>query len=544
MEWKFNLRISGYILLLLAITAACTGRREVDARRVFRYNESKGIARLDPAFARTQTIIWPVSQLYNGLVEMNDSLQIVPSIAKSWKVSENGLEYRFILRTDVYFHDDSLFRDGKGRRVLASDFVYSFNRIISPSIASPGLWIFANVDTTNGKGFEAVSDSVFVIHLKSPFSSFLSFLTMPYCYVVPHEVVDYYGSDFRSHPVGTGPFMFKTWREGEKLIFVKNPNYFEKDRNGKRLPYLDAISITFITDKQSEFLEFMKGNLDFLSGVNAAYKDELITRSGYLNPKYQGRFQLITQPYLNTEYLGFMLDSTLLKSPYQRKALRKAINFGFDRSNMIKYLRNNLGTSAYNGFVPLGLPAFDKDLSMYRFNSDSARIYLARAGFPNGKGLPPISLTTTADYLDLAEFIQHELSEVGISMNIEISTGATFREMVANSKVEFFRASWIADYPDAENYLSLFYSHNFCPGGPNTTHFSNRQFDELYEKAILERNSDKRNELYKKMNRIVADEAPVVPLFYDKVVRLCPINITGFSSNAMNMLKLKYVVKK
>lgn len=531
------------ILFVLIIIISCNSKKNTDTRKAFRYNESKGIITLDPAFARRENEIRPISQLYNGLLEMDDSLRISPSIAKSWSISPDGKEYIFNLRTDVYFHDHALFPNGKGRKVVAQDFVYSFNRILDPKIASPGLWIFSQVDTANNKGFQALNDTTFVIKLVRPFSSFLGLLTMPYCYVVPSEVATYYGRDFRNNPVGTGPFKFKTWREGEKLVLVKNTNYFEKDSNGIRLPYLDAIAITFINDKQSEFLEFMKGNLDFLSGVHAAYKDELITRSGLINPKYSEKFKLITQPFLNTEYLGFMLDESIIKHPYQRKALRKAINYGFDRSEMIKYLRNNLGTPAYNGFIPKGLPAFDKDFQMYKFNADSARRLLAQSGYPNGKGLPPITLTTTADYVDICEYIQHELAGIGIPLQIEVSNGATFREMVAHSKIPFFRGSWIADYPDAENYFSLFYSKNFSPSGPNTTHYKNTEFDKLYERALLETDEVKRNEIYQRMNRILTDDAPVIPLFYDMVVRICPVNVHNFSGNAMNLLRLKRVKK-
>lgn len=538
------MRFYSVLILLSLLIFSCSPNSRKETRTVFRYNESKGITTLDPAFARRENEIRPISQLFNGLLEMDDSLHIQPSIAKSWSISGDGLTYTFHLRKDVFFHDHVLFPGGKGRKVVAGDFVYSFNRILDPKIASPGLWVFAQVETVGHHPFQAPDDSTFTVRLIRPFSAFLGLLTMPYCFVVPREVAVYYGRDFRSHPVGTGPFRFKVWREGEKLVLEKNPAYFEKDSLGRRLPYLDAIAVTFITEKQSEFLEFMKGNLDFLSGIQTAYKDVLFTRSGTLNPKYKDRFRLLTQPYLNTEYLGFMMDPTMMKHPYQMKALRKAINFGFDRTEMMKYLRNNLGTPAYHGFIPKGLPAYDKELIIYTYSPDSARRYLAMAGYPNGKGLPPVTLTTTADYVDICEYIQHELAGIGIPLQIEVSNGATFREMVAHSKLSFFRGSWIADYPDAENYLSLFYGKNFSPSGPNTTHFRNAEYDRLYEKALTETNEVSRNELYRKMNRIIAGEAPVVPLFYDMVVRICPLNVKNFSGNAMNLLRLKKVYKE
>ncbi|HEX3006358.1 MAG TPA: ABC transporter substrate-binding protein [Bacteroidales bacterium] len=311
------------LLIFCVILFSCTTRKKYDSRKAFRYNESKGITTLDPAFARRENEIRPISQLFNGLIEMDDSLHIQPSIAKRWTISADGTEYTFYLRNDVYFHDHPRFAGGKGRKVVASDFVFSFNRILDPKIASPGLWVFSQVDTSQN-AFRAPNDSTFVIKLIRPFASFMGLLSMPYCFVVPREVASYYGRDFRSNPVGTGPFKLKVWREGEKLVLEKNTHYFEKDSAGTRLPYLDAISVTFITEKQSEFLEFMKGNLDFLSGIQTAYKDVLFTRSGTLNPKYKDRFQLITQPYLNTEYLGLMLDTSLMQHPYQQKSTKKS----------------------------------------------------------------------------------------------------------------------------------------------------------------------------------------------------------------------------
>ena len=537
--------------LAVILCIACTGRSDEPAgqQTVFRYNESKGISTLDPAFARNQTIIWPVHQLFNGLVQMDDSLRLKPCIARSWTISENGTVYRFYLRNDVYFHDHPLFPGGKGRRVIAGDVVYSFNRILDPSIASPGMWIFSHVDhdrSASRSGFVALNDSTLEIRLKNPFPAFLGILSMSYCSVVPREIVEAYGTGFRNHPVGTGPFMFRLWEEGEKLVLVKNPRYFEKDENGQRLPYLDAVAITFVNDKQSEFLEFMKGNLDFLSGVHSAYKSELITRAGKLNARYHDRFDMITGPYLNTEYLGIFMDTAGRKaavSPLHNIGVRKAINHAFDRVKMASYLRNNLASPALEGIVPEGLPSFTRSLHGYEYNPDLSSRLLAEAGYPGGKGLPEIVLTTTSDYLDICEFIQHELSRTGIRLAIEVSTGPVYRENVANGRLPFFRASWIADYPDAENYLALFCSNNFSPAGPNYTHYHNHTYDEMYEQALRESDDSLRFSLYRQMDQMILDEAVTVPLYYDKVVRFCPKNISGLGINPLNLLSLKKVKK-
>jgi len=534
-------------LLILTALLSCSGPdQDHPGKTVFRYNESKGIATLDPAYAKSQTLIWPVHQLFNGLVQMDSALNVKPCIAKNWEISPDGKTYTFHLRNDVYFHDHKVFDDGQGRKVTAADFVYSIERIYDPNAASPGAWIFNQLD--KNKGPTAVNDSTLKIHLKKRFPAFLGLLTMKYCSVVPREAIEHYGDEFGHHPVGTGPFQFKMWREGEKLIFRKNPRYFEHDERGHKLPYLDAVAISFISDKQSEFLEFIKGNLDFLSGLSPANKDELLTRSGRLNPKYDGKIKLLSQPYLNTEYLGFLVDTSMEKvrnSPVSQEKVRKAINYGFNRKKMMKYLRNNIGTPATQGFLPKGLPAFSPDsVTGYTYDPDKARKLLKEAGYPNGEGLEEITLTTTDDYRDLCEFIQHQLSEIGIEIAIEISTGATFRDMVANSKLLFFRGSWIADYPEAENYLALFYSKNFSPGGPNYTHFNNPHYDSLYEEALNTLNPTKRQNLYRQMDQMIIRHAPIVPLYYDQVVRFTHSHIKNLGSNPMNLLVLKYVKKR
>ncbi len=529
-------------ILISLLFFSCT-EKTIKHPNVFRYNESKGIATLDPAFAKSQVLIWPVNQIFNGLVQMDNELKIQPCIAKNWEISDNGETYTFYLKNDIKFHDNEIFPNGAGRLVNAYDFEYSLNRIIDPKTGSPGAWIFNQVKE---EGIKALNDSTLRIKLKNSFPAFLGLLSMQYCSVVPKEAIDFYKQDFRNNPVGTGPFQFKFWKEGEKLILVKNLDYFEKDEKGNPLPYLDAVSITFINDKQSEFLEFLKGNIDFISGLSPANKDELITRNGRLNPKYESSIKMLTQPYLNTEYLGFLLDTSKIinkNSPVLNKKVRQAINYGFDRNKMMKFLRNSIGIPATNGFIPKGMPSFSDQVAGYSYNPGKTRDLLKEAGFPGGEGLPPINLTTTSDYLDLCEYIQQELSQFGIVLNIDVSTGATFREMVASSKLEFFRGSWIADYPDAENYMALFYSKNFSPVGPNYTHYSNKTFDELYEKAMKETNDSIRFEIYNQMDQLIINDAVVVPLYYDEVVRFVNNNIRGFESNPMNLLILKKVTK-
>lgn len=527
--------------VFVSLLGTSCSKKETDSnKKVFRYNEVAGIASLDPAFAKDQAMIWADLQLYNGLVQTDKELNIQPCIAKSWEISSDGLEYRFYLRDDVFFHPHELFK-GKKRKVVASDFVYSLNRILDEKTASPGRNFFTCIEKTeNGYSITAENDSVLTIRLKEPFSPFLGILAMPYASVVAKEVVEHYKQDYRKNPIGTGPFKFKMWKEGVKLVLLKNEDYFEKDSLGNSLPYLDAVAITFIIDKQSVFLEFVKGNIDFISGIDPNYKDEVLTRSGKLQPKYQDKIQLLTQTYLNTEYLGFRMD---LNSPLQDKRIRQAINHGFDREKMIKYLRNNIGVAGKWGILPQGLAGFDSTAKTYNYDPQLSKELLAQAGYPNGEGLSEITLSTTASYLDLCKYIQQQLGLLGIKVKLDVNPPAALRENMAQGKSEWFRGSWIADYPEAENYLSLFYSPNRSPKGSNYTAFSSKEYDRLYEKARRETDLEKRIQLYEQMNAILLEEAPIVVLYYDQVLRFTQKNISGLEPNPMNHLVLKYVKK-
>lgn len=532
---QFFLKKALFPLLLCSlflVLYSCNDSITIDDSKVFRLNRYDGVNSLDPAFAKTQSTIWMTNQLFNGLVQLDHQLNVKPSIAKQWDISEDGKTYRFTLRNNVFFHKSKVFGAKETRKVTADDFVYSFNRLLDKQTASPGGWVLANV-----KDFRSLNDTVLEINLKESFPPFLGLLSMQYCAVVPKEAIAFYGSEFRSNPVGTGPFQFKIWEENVKLVLRKNPFYFEKDSKGKSLPYLEAIAVTFLPDKHSEFLQLIQGNLDFISGLDPSYKDELIAISGELNTKYQKRLHLEKQAYLNTEYLCFYLDDENTID----KRLRQAINYGFDRTKVIQYLRNNIGTPATGGMIPNGLPShFDKG---YHYQPEKAKKLIE--SYKKEKGhLPEIQLTTTSDYLNICEYLQAELNKLGLKIQINVTPGATLREGKANGKFPFFRVSWIADYPDGENYLSLFYSKNHAPNGPNYSHFNNAQFDEWYEEALKETSDFKRRILYQKMDSLMLSEAPIVPLYYDEVTVFVNNKIQNFKSNPINLLNLKEVWKE
>ena len=527
-----------FIAIITILLSACNHTKHTD-KQVFYYNESTGVATLDPAFAKNQSVMWVVHQLYNTLVEIDSNLNIVPSLAKSWEISADRKIYTFHLRNNVWFQNNDAFANNKGRKLVAGDVVYSLHRIIDKSTASSGAWIFNNrVDSTND--FVALNDSTFQLKLIRPFQPILGILSMQYCSIIAHEAVEKYGKDFRTHPCGTGPFQLKYWDEGQALVLEKNPHYWEHNEQGKSLPYLDAIRISFYDNKATEFLEFRQGRLSFINDIDPSFKDEVLTKKGELRSDWKGKIILQKHAYLNTEYFGILVDKNnplVPQSPLKIKAVRQAINYAINRRQLMMYMRNSIGTPAEAGIVPDGLPSKNAELVKgYAYNPDTARVLLQAASI-NQNNLTAIKLLTIPIYADIASFAAKQIEDVGLKVQVEVVQKSLLLEQTAKQQALFFRGSWIADYPDAENYMAMFYSKN--PSPPNYTQYKNPAFDELYNKALQETNDSLRYALYRQMDQMVINDAPVVPLWYDEAIHLVNNHVHGFTPNALNLLELR-----
>ncbi|SMC43789.1 ABC transporter substrate-binding protein [Moheibacter sediminis] len=529
---KRTIQVLFLLLSLTTILFSCSERKTIDDSQIFRLNRYDNISSLDPTFARTQANNWVCNLMYNGLVKLNDSLQIVPDIAKKWEISEDGKTYTFTLRNDIYFHKNQSFGKDSTRTVNAEDFVYSFDRLSDTKVGGAGSWVLNNVDS-----YKAVNDSVFQMNLKEVFSPFLGLLSMKYCSVVPKEMFKNGQEQFRKTPIGTGPFQFQLWEDNVKLVLRKNPLYFEKDEKGNSLPYLEAVSMTFLPEKHSEFLELIQGNVDMMADLDPSYKNEILTPLGELNPKYNDILDLKKYDYLSTVYLCFYLDDG---TPVDEK-LRQAINYGIDKPKMVKYMMNGVATAAEGGFIPKGLQGYAEDIG-YQFNPAKARELIQTYKKEKGS-LPKITLTTVQEYVDVCEYMQAQLAKVGLNIEVNVVPGPTMRDGKATGKFSFFRANWGADYPDAENFLSLYYSKNFAPEGPNYSHYKNEKFDELYLKSFQINDEKQREKIYRQMDSLMMQSAPIVPLFYDQTSIFLRKNVKGFSMNPVKLLNLTRVYK-
>lgn len=531
-----------FVWLICLFILACHSAPPTDPKTVFHLNISAGyLESIDPAYAKDLNMMWIDHMVYNTLLETDEHLQLVPSLAKSWEVNDSGTVYIFHLRGNVFFQDNEVFPGGKGRKMTAQDVAYSFARIMDPKTASPGAWIF-NGKVAAANPFVAIDDTTFRINLATPFRPLPEILSMAYCNIVAHESVERWGKDFRNHPCGTGPFMFGYWDEGNVLNLLRNPNYWEQDSAGNKLPYLAAVQVTFVDSKATEFLLFRQGKIDFVNGIDGSFKDLLLSKDGNLKKEFQNKFRLSKSTYLNTEYLGFLTDTTnpIMKGePTRNPLVRRAINYAIDRRKIVTYFKNGLEIPATQGFIPAGMPGYDSNAHYgYDYNPTKARELLAAAGYPNGNGLKPIKILVPNNYEDIVNFVASELQEVGITADIELMQPNILKQQMSRQQAVFFRAQWLADYPDAETYLVFFNSH--YPAPPNYTRFSDPTFDKWYDES-LNLPDTARWLLYRKMDSLAMSYAPVVPLYYERLAHLTQNNILGFRSNPMNIIDVKRV---
>ena len=548
-----------YQLLLLTsvviITSSCTEQGQISDHKVFRYNEIEIISSLDPAFATFLPNHWVVNQIFNSPLEFNNELEIQPSLAKKWEILDSGKTYKLTMRNDVFFHDHELFEDGKGRKMTAYDLQYTLRRVCdTTSIYNKGIWVFKDKVLKTNQGlisdtcFLAKNDTTILLYLEKPVPNFLQILCMPFCFVVPHEVADSLGKSFGQNPVGTGPFCFDSWDHGNKLIFKKNDGYWKKDKKGRQLPYLDAVEVSFISDDNQSFRAFQLGDFDFITRMNEYVLDEVLYSDGTVRESIKNEFNVLKGPYLATDYLAFQTDPKAKiyendpNSPFLNLDFRKALNYSVDRKRIVTLLRNGLGIEGENGIIPPAMPYFNStNVKGYSFDPQKAQEHLRASGF-KPEELKGLKINVAKQFKDLSQFLVKTWKEnLGIDIAIELQEGKVLIDASQHGTINFLKLGWLADYPDGENYLTLFYGPNFSPGGPNRTHYKSPEFDSLFDHALTVNDPYERGEIYEKMDSLMMTESPIISIYYGQILALTAKNVKNFHLNPMNSLVLEEV---
>lgn len=528
------------------------------------FGETARIRTLDPVRAGDVASSLAIGKIYETLLEyhyLDRPYRLVPGLAEQLPViSGDGLTYTFRIRPGIYFQDDPCFVEtgGRGREVTAEDFVYGIKRVADAKNASTGYWAF-NDRIVGLDAFRAASTSpeptdynqdiaglraadryTLKLTLTRPYPQMLWILTMHYAAAVPREAVTYYGDDFRRNPVGTGPYVLEDWRPNYRIEFVRNPKWKETGRverypeagtpedravgrladAGKLIPFIDRHIQYVIGDSSTQWLMFLRGQFE-LSGISRDNWDAVLADDQNLNEELEARgIQMERAPTLSIYYYGFNMDDPLVGQSddeaidHRNRLLRQAMTSALNTTDWIRFYNHRI--TRPTGPIPPGVAGYRKREPRFPFDLDKAKALLAEAGYPGGQDPATgrrleieleIGSADNPEVRQATELFADFMTEIGIVIIPSYNNWPTFLGKLQRGQAQMFGLAWVADYPDAENFLQLFYGPNRSPG-PNHARYHNERFDRLYEQARVMHDSPQRTALYQHMADIVVEDCP------------------------------------
>ena len=564
------------LFLSLLFNTSCKKKENLNSKILHQVISSK-LSGLDPISASDVTASTQVAKVYDCLYQyhyLKRPYEIEPCLADSMPlVSDSGKTYQITIKKGVLFQDNKCFPTGKGRELKAADVRYSILRLADPKLHARGWWTLqgqikgldewreinsskesSNYDTTI-EGIEVIDDYKIRISLNHAYPQFINILAMSYTSIVPKEAVEYYKDDFLNNPVGTGPYTTTRYEQGNKIVFIKNPNYRteyypntgeESDKKtgtlasaGKKLPLIDTIVVKIQTKAQPAWLSFVKGKYDAY-GIPKDNFNMVVNMDKSLKERYKEKeFDLKITPAFHTSYFAFNHDDTLFGKNVH---LRRAMSLAFDRAEFAKKFTNNRYVPS-RSICPPGL--MDDDTSSYiytKLDIELAKKELKLAGYENGKGLPVLFLDIVADkeVEKIGEFFRLCMQKIGITIEMRTNTWPKLIEKVNNKQTQMFAMAWKGDYPDAQTFLQLLYGPNESPGC-NSSNYKNSYYDSLFEKASRMQVSPEREALYKEMNAISANEVPLILSVHGTSYTLNHAWLLNYKSHAFSYGMEKYL---
>jgi oligopeptide transport system substrate-binding protein len=569
---KISLFVLGFVLVL----AGCSKQNNFDEREINLISPEK-ISGFDPINSSDRYSGNETGKVYEGLFEFHPlkrPYELMPNLAESLPtVSNDGLTYTFKLRKGVLFHDSPAFKDGIGRELKSDDVIYSIKRLADPKLSAKGWWLLddrisglnewraknAPLEATNYdeaiEGLKKIDDYTLQVKLKRPYPQFLYALAMPYTFIVAREAVEFFGKEFLNHPVGTGAFILPKFDQSNLIVYTRNPKFRDKfypsegeegdDKRGlladagKKIPFVDRINVHIVVESQPMWLSFMKAKNDLIH-VKDVNIQQAITKEKELRPELRELgIRLIMNPVLDVTYYAFNHEDPTFKN----KKVRQAMNLAFDRAGYNKLFHENTAVEA-QGAVPPGLAGYRKEFKnpYTKYDLEQAKKLLAEAGFPEGKGLPPIVVQTRSDTISRQgiEFLEKSMAKIGINIDIGMNTWPELVNKVTKKQHQMYAMAWGADYPDAENFLGLLYCPNQAPGS-NGANYCNPEFDAIYKEATIMQDSPERTALYEKLNEMAALDAPWILGFHRSEIYLNHAWLKNYKFMEFNHAQAQYL---
>ncbi|AST00533.1 ABC transporter substrate-binding protein [Geobacillus thermocatenulatus] len=465
---------------------------------------------LDPATVTDGESLKVTKNIFDTLLDYNDNdTSIKPALATEWTISNDGLTYTFKLRQGVKFHDGTEFN--------ADAVVFNFERWANGNADKFPYYgsMFGGYKQDDShviKEVKALDKYTVQFVLKRPQAPFLKNLAMTPFAIASPEAVKKYGDKFGEHPVGTGPFVFKEWKRNERIVLEKNKDYWEKG-----YPKLNQLIFVSIPDNSARLNALLKGEIDIMEDLNPTDLKQV---------EGNKEFQIFKRPSMNVAYVGL----TATRGPLKNKLVRQALNYAVDKKAIIDAFYAGQAEPAKNPMPP-SIPGYNDAIQDYPFDLNKAKELLAKAGYPNGFEIElwamPVPRPYMPDGQKIAEAIQANFAKIGVKAKIVTYEWATYLDKLAKGEADAFLLGWTGDNGDADNFLYALLDKDSI-GSNNYTYFSNDELHDILVEAQTVSDENKRNELYKKAQEIIKEEAPWIPLVHSTPLLAGKANIQGF----------------
>jgi oligopeptide transport system substrate-binding protein len=562
------------ICLLLTLTIGCT--KSGNKGDTLEQSLPGEISSIDPANCYDTVCYVPVAQVYESLYEMEylkRPYTLRPLLAEAMPiVSKDRLKYTFKLKPGIKYHPSAMI--SAGREVKAQDFINQIKRLAFHSTRSPGWWLFDDkikglnqwretvgsdlekFFATPVEGLAALDDQTLVIELLRPYPQLIYALAMNFTAPMPEEAIRASNNDFSREAIGTGAYALVSYNPTQEVILKKNPHYISSnypadgDRYahekgllkdaGAKLPFVENVRLVVIKEAQTDWLNFLKKKIDLINLTKDHYHVALTPEGKLKQEIIDDKIELQASPTLIYWWLSFnMLDPLLGKN----LNLRKAIAHGVNIDKYIELFTYNVAQKA-NSIYPPGIPGYSPSAEIpYHYDLKLAQHHLQLAGYPAGKGLPTLKFDvrgTDTRRRQMGEFIQQELRNIGINVEVRINTFPAFLEKSRQGDLQFWQGGWVLDYPDAENVLQLLSSANMPPG-PNSSQYKNAEFDKLFNELREMEDGPHKYQLMQRLEGIVHQDLPWVMQYYSRNYLLSHQYLKNFRYSDIIHNNLKYL---
>lgn len=526
----------------------------------FALADENSIGSIFPLSLTSQVEGFVASQIHEGLVKLNPvTLEAVPGLCEKWEVSADGKSIKFFLRKDVHFQDDACYKNNEGPEVTSKDVKFSFELLCTQSENNfqfetvlkdrvVGANDFFNKKASDLKGIKIIDNYTFSIELMHPSLSFLKLLANPGASIINETAYKAYGKNLKC---GIGPFMYNETSTADKIILVKNPNYYGVDSTGSALPYLDTVIVNILPSIEEGLTMFENNKLDLINTIPSLRVKDVVEKNIQEFVSNPPKSILQREPEMISQFYLFNTK----QSPYDNPKVRQAINYAIDRERLVDHiLRGQAIGPAIYGITPNTFKGYDiKQIKGYAFDLKKAKQLLLEAGFPGGIGFPEMRILINSGNSrnsSIAVEIQKQLKEnLNINVSFESLPNAEKYNLQMHGKSDVYRDGWVADYASPESFLSLFVGDAVpkdmnTASFPNTSRYQNSTYDEYFKKGRDANQLDTAYHYFMKAEQLLINDGAVIPLWYEGSYRLLSAKVKDLRLNGMRYYDLTKVYKE